>query len=95
MNSGSTEMSVNMPGMNIPTVKGTHRLLHIHENVPGMLASINSILAKHKINIEQQSLKTNEQIGYVITDVNKKYNQSVLQELQTIPHTIRFRVIYS
>jgi D-3-phosphoglycerate dehydrogenase len=95
INSGCTEMSVNMPSLSLPLKKGTHRLVHIHANVPGILAQINSILAEHKMNIEQQSLKTNEMIGYVITDVNKKYDQSVLQVLQRIPNTIRFRTIFT
>ncbi len=95
INTGSTEMSVNMPIIHNAMIKGTHRLLHIHKNVPGMLAQINAIFAQHKINIEQQTLKTNEEIGYVITDVDKKYDRTVLRELQKIPDTIRFRVIYA
>jgi len=59
-----------------------------------MLAKINSILARYKINIEGQYLKTNEKIGYVITDVNKKYSKEVLKELANIPNTIKFRVLY-
>jgi D-3-phosphoglycerate dehydrogenase len=62
--------------------------------VPGILAQINGILAKNKINILGQYLKTTEQIGYVITDVNKKYQESVIQELRQIPDTIKFRVLY-
>ena len=58
------------------------------------MAKINSILAENNINIEGQYLKTNEQIGYVITDVNKKYDVQVLDILKKIPHTIRFRVLY-
>ncbi|MFH0772686.1 MAG: phosphoglycerate dehydrogenase [bacterium] len=95
INEGSTELSVNMPRMNIPPVRGTHRLIHIHNNVPGILAQINSILAKNKMNIEQQMLKTNDYVGYVITDVNKKYSSEVLKELKMLAHTIRFHVIYS
>ena len=66
----------------------------MHENVPGILAQINSILAGNRINILGQYLKTNEQIGYVITDVNKKYNKEVIEDLRSIPHTIKFRVLY-
>jgi len=95
INSGSTELSVNMPQLLVPLIKGTHRLVHIHTNVPGMLAQINSVLAKHSMNIEQQILKTNDRIGYVITDVNKKYDQAILHSLQTIPNTIRFRTIFA
>lgn len=91
---GNTYLSVNFPNIQLPKMIKVHRLLHIHDNVPGILARINGILAKHKINIEGQYLKTNETIGYVITDVNKKYEKQVLQELKKIPHTIRFRVLY-
>lgn len=95
INSGSTELSVNMPQLAVPLIKETHRLVHIHTNVPGMLAQINGVLAKHSMNIEQQILRTNDRIGYVITDVNKKYDHAVLHSLQTIPNTIRFRTIFA
>jgi len=91
---GSTYLSVNMPNIQLPKQKNTHRLLHLHHNVPGVLAKINNVLAKQTINIENQYLKTNETIGYVITDVNKKYKKEVLEELKKIPNTIRFRVLY-
>ena len=94
INSGNTYLSVNIPNIQLPKQKGYHRLLHLHGNVPGILASINGILAKYQINIEGQYLKTNEQIGYVITDVNKKYDQKVFEELKKVPKTIRFRVLY-
>lgn len=84
-----------MPQIVVPLVHKTHRLIHIHHNIPGMLAQINGIFAKNKINIEQQVLKTNDDIGYVITDVNKKYSTTVLKELKKLEHTIRFRVIYT
>ena len=94
INSGNTYLSVNIPNIQVPPQNHTHRLLHLHENVPGIMAKINSILAENTINIEGQYLKTNEQIGYVITDVNKKYDVQVLDILKKIPHTIRFRVLY-
>ena len=75
INTGQTMMSVNIPNINQPKLSNTHRLLHLHENVPGILAQINKVLADYKINIEGQYLKTNENIGYVITDVNKKYDK--------------------
>ena len=95
INTGSTELSVNMPELSAPLMHKTHRLIHIHQNVPGMLAHINGIFALHKMNIEQQLLKTNDAIGYVITDVNKKYSTTVLRELKKLENTIRFHVIYS
>ncbi len=94
INSGNTYLSVNIPNIQVPPQNHTHRLLHLHKNVPGIMAKINSILAENNINIEGQYLKTNEQIGYVITDVNKKYDAQVLDILKKIPDTIRFRVLY-
>lgn len=94
VNTGNTMGSMNIPNISVSKTKNTHRLLHIHRNVPGMLAKINSIMAKHRMNILMQFLKTNKQIGYVVTDVNKKYDKQVLKDLKKIPHTIRFRVLY-
>ena len=90
---GGTSGSVNFPPIELPTLQHAHRLLHIHYNVPGILAKINGILAHHQINILGQYLKTNEQIGYVITDVNRRYDRSVTEKLAHVPQTIRFRVL--
>jgi D-3-phosphoglycerate dehydrogenase / 2-oxoglutarate reductase len=94
INTGSTSNSVNFPNLTLPTLENAHRLIHIHDNVPGILAKINQILAHHEINIVGQYLKTNEHIGYVITDINKEYNKEVIKELREIDHTIKFRVLY-
>jgi D-3-phosphoglycerate dehydrogenase / 2-oxoglutarate reductase len=94
INTGSTSNSVNFPNLTLPTLENAHRLIHIHDNVPGILAKINQILADHGINIVGQYLKTNEQIGYVITDINKEYDKEVIAKLRAIDHTIKFRVLY-
>lgn len=94
MNNGSTTGSVNFPELQLPLLKDSHRLLHIHKNVPGILAKINNIFAKHAININGQYLKTNEQIGYVIMDIDKGYTDAFLQEIKDIEETIRFRMLY-
>jgi len=94
INSGNTFHSVNFPELQLPKFQNAHRLIHIHANVPGILAQINNILAAHKINITGQYLKTNELIGYVITDISKKYNPQVIHDLKMIPNTIKFRVLY-
>lgn len=94
INKGDTQFSVNFPNLQLPELRNSHRLIHIHENVPGILAKINNILGERKINIVGQYLKTNENIGYVITDISKKYNPKVLDELKKIEHTIKFRVLY-
>jgi D-3-phosphoglycerate dehydrogenase len=94
INTGSTSNSVNFPNLTLPTLENAHRLIHIHNNVPGILAQINKVLADTGINIVGQYLKTNEHIGYVITDINKEYNKEVIKDLRAIEHTIKFRVLY-
>jgi D-3-phosphoglycerate dehydrogenase / 2-oxoglutarate reductase len=94
INSGSTSNSVNFPNITLPTLENAHRLIHVHNNVPGILAKINQVLAANGINIVGQYLKTNELIGYVITDINKEYNKEVIKELKSIENTIKFRVLY-
>ncbi len=94
INTGSTSNSVNFPNLTLPTLENAHRLIHIHNNVPGILAKINKVLADNEINIAGQYLKTNEHIGYVITDINKHYNKDVIKELRAIENTIKFRVLY-
>ena len=94
INTGSTTNSVNFPNLQLPILENAHRLIHIHENMPGIIAKINNIFAHHNINIVGQYLKTNETIGYVITDIDKEYGPDVIKELKEIEHTIRFRVLY-
>ena len=94
INTGSTNNSVNFPNLTLPKLENAHRLIHIHHNVPGILAKINQILADNQINIVGQYLKTNEQIGYVITDIDKAYGETVIAQLKGIENTIRFRVLY-
>ena len=94
VNRGSSYFSVNFPQIQLPSLERAHRLLHLHHNVPGILAKINGILARSKINILGQYLKTNEQIGYVITDVDRTYDAKVVKELGAIEHTIKFRTLY-
>ena len=94
INTGSTENSVNFPALRLPPQADAHRLMHVHENVPGILAHINQALAAHGANILGQYLKTTERIGYVITDVNKNYSETVIASIRQIPHTLRFRILY-
>jgi len=94
VNTGSSYFSVNFPQIQLPSLERAHRLLHLHRNVPGILAKINGLLAKRKINILGQYLKTDDKIGYVITDVNRSYDKDVVKELGRIPDTIKFRVLY-
>jgi D-3-phosphoglycerate dehydrogenase len=93
VNSGNTQQSVNLPNIQLPEQQA-HRLIHIHANVPGVLARINNVLATRHVNILGQYLKTNEHIGYVITDIDKQYEPEVIDELKRVEHTIKFRVLY-
>jgi D-3-phosphoglycerate dehydrogenase len=68
--------------------------MHIHANVPGVLANINNVLASNQVNILGQYLKTNEQIGYVITDIDKAYDKEVIEKMKQVAHTIKFRILY-
>jgi len=94
INTGSTSNSVNFPNITLPILDNAHRLIHIHHNVPGILARINQVLAENDINIMGQYLKTTESIGYVITDINKEYDKEVIAKLRAIEQTIKFRVLY-
>jgi D-3-phosphoglycerate dehydrogenase / 2-oxoglutarate reductase len=94
MSAGSTSLSVNLPGIALPTVPGTHRLVHIHQNVPGVLAAINRVLADHQVNVEGQMLGTRDEIGFAITDIGTEYSAEVLNELRAMDVTIRLRTIH-
>lgn len=94
VNAGSTSGAVNLPTIALPVTPRAHRFLHLHRNQPGVLAQINGILAKRRINILAQALRTDEQIGYAVTDVNRSYDEAVVAELRRIPGTLRLRVLY-
>ena len=94
INSGTTIGAVDFPKIKLPLTKHTHRFLHIHQNVPGVMAEINKILAKSKSNITAQYLSTDETIGYVMTDIDKAYNPKLIEKLKSVNGTIKFRVLY-
>ena len=91
---GTTLSSVNFPEVSLPSHPGNHRLLHIHENKPGVLTKINNIFAANDINITGQYLMTNENIGYVVTDVDQAHSEIALKELRGIEGTIKTRVLF-
>lgn len=90
---GATSLSVNLPTIEVAPREGVHRLVHVHQNVPGVIAEISRILAAHGQNIESQSLTTRGQLGYVVTDVGGPIADDALAELEAMPHTIRLRVL--
>jgi D-3-phosphoglycerate dehydrogenase len=91
---GITTGSHTIPPLALPPVEGAHRILHIHNNVPGVLSAINTQLSNHNINIVGQYLKTNEEIGYVVLDVDKKLSNKALELLKHVKETIKVRMLY-
>jgi D-3-phosphoglycerate dehydrogenase len=91
---GTSTSSVNFPEVALPAHPGKHRLLHIHRNVPGVLAEINRVFAASQINIASQFLQTNEAIGYVVIDIDAAYSDLALAKLAEVPGTIRSRVLF-
>ena len=80
--------------MALPAHPGKHRLLHIHENVPGVMSEINKVFADNGINISGQFLQTNEKVGYVVIDVDAEYSDLALEKIQQVKGTIRVRVLF-
>ncbi len=91
---GITTGSLTIPEMSLPPQEGTHRILHIHNNVPGVLSEINSTMSENKINILGQYLKTNDEIGYVVLDLDKKLSKNASDLLRLVKGTIKVRVLY-
>ncbi|MFK7160155.1 phosphoglycerate dehydrogenase [Marinospirillum sp. MEB164] len=91
---GTTTFAVNFPEVALPSHPGKHRLLHIHENIPGVLSEINRVLSESNINISSQYLQTNEKVGYVVVDVDVAYSQQALEALKQVKGTIRSRVLF-
>src|SRR5690606_14270776 len=91
---GMTNGSHTIPALSLPPQEGAHRILHIHENVPGVLSEINTTLSKNNINIVGQYLKTNDKIGYVVLDVDKHISGRAVQLLKRVKNTIKVRMVY-
>lgn len=91
---GTSVSSVNFPEVALPSHPGKHRLLHIHQNIPGVMSEINQVFAENGINISGQFLQTNNEVGYVVIDVDAAYSDLALQKLQQVKGTIRTRVLF-
>ncbi|GIH12950.1 D-3-phosphoglycerate dehydrogenase [Rugosimonospora africana] len=90
---GNTTLSSNLPAIALPQQPGTYRLVHIHRNMPGVLAQVNSILAEHSVNVEGQLLSTRGEFGYLLTDIGIDYSEIVLTKLRAMKETVRLRVV--
>ncbi len=91
---GTTTSAVNFPEVALPAHPGKHRLLHIHQNVPGVLSGINHVFSDHHINIAAQYLQTREDLGYVVMDIDAAHSELALSELARVPGTLRSRVLF-
>ena len=91
---GTTTSSVNFPEVALPEHAGSHRLLHIHHNIPGVMSAINRVFSENNLNVAAQFLQTNEMIGYVVIDVDAEYSDLALAKLAGIEGTIRSRVLF-
>ncbi|MEO0442728.1 MAG: phosphoglycerate dehydrogenase [Pseudomonadota bacterium] len=91
---GTTTSSVNFPEVALPEHPGKHRLIHVHNNIPGVLSAINHVFSENNINIAAQYLQTNDKLGYVVIEVDADYSDIALQQLKNIEGTVRCRVIY-
>ncbi len=91
---GSTSMSVNLPGLILPRPQNTLRMVHLHRNVPGVLARVNGLLAEGGVNVEAQLLGTRGDFGYVVTDSASGTTQSIVDAIRALPETIRLRIIF-
>ena len=91
---GTSITSVNFPEVALPSHPGMHRLLHIHENVPGVMSEINQVFAANNINICGQFLQTNDKVGYVVIDVSAEASELALEKVQQVKGTIRARILF-
>jgi D-3-phosphoglycerate dehydrogenase len=91
---GTSITSVNFPEVALPPQRGTHRILHVHRNVPGVMSDINQVFAENHINVAAQYLQTNESIGYVVMDIDAASSDLALQKLQQVQNTLRCRVLF-
>ncbi|MEP5566931.1 MAG: phosphoglycerate dehydrogenase [Halioglobus sp.] len=91
---GTTVSSVNFPEVALPEHAGSHRLLHIHRNVPGIMSAINNVFSETGVNVSAQYLQTTDSVGYVVIDVDAEYSDIALEKLAAIDGTIRSRVLF-
>ena len=90
---GSTTMSVNLPQVQATDGPDRRRVLHVHHNVPGVLATVNGVLADFGVNIESQTVSTRGELGYVVTDIGGPFTDELLDKLRSLPETVRLRII--
>jgi D-3-phosphoglycerate dehydrogenase len=92
---GTTFGAVNFPEVSLPTRPAGTRFIHVHTNVPGVLALINDVFRAHRLNIGAQYLQTDPAVGYVVVEAdNVPEPDRVLADLRAVPGTVRARLLY-
>jgi D-3-phosphoglycerate dehydrogenase len=94
LDNGSTEGAVNFPRVHLPSFPDSHRILYVHQNVPGALNDINQIIAELDVNIEAQYLSTHGDVGYLIMDINKSVSDEVRERISVLPRGIKTRILF-
>ncbi len=91
---GSSITAVNFPEVALPSQNNIHRILHVHQNIPGVMSEINKVFSDNNINVRGQYLQTNEKVGYVVIDLDAKSSELAQEKLQQVKGTIRCRVLF-
>ena len=91
---GTSTSAVNFPQVALPAHANTHRLLHVHRNIPGVISGINQLFSQYNINVAAQYLQTNDRVGYVVVDIEAEYSNDAIAALKAIEGTIRCRVFF-
>ena len=94
VNTGATTSAVNFPNVELPPIKGTHRILNVHRNVPGVLRDINRIVSEHNANIRSQVLSTDANVGYLIMDLDQDVSDEVKKDIGALPTSVKTRILY-
>ena len=94
VNTGATTSAVNFPNVELPPIKGTHRILNVHRNVPGVLRDINRIVSEHNANIHSQVLSTDANVGYLIMDLDHDVSDDVKKAIGALPTSVKTRILY-
>lgn len=94
VNNGSTQGAVNFPEVVLPELVEHHRILHVHQNVPGVLQEVNALFGRHGVNVAAQVLRTRDGVGYLIMDTDRSSTRDMVKELRRLPHTIKARPLF-
>lgn len=94
VNTGATTGAVNFPQIEMPQAPGTHRILNVHRNVPGVLRDVNRIVSERNANIHSQMLSTDSEIGYLIMDLDQDVSREVRDDIAALSTNLRTRILY-